>query len=173
VETPPRPSDRPVLIDDPSTDPLLVDEPPTSLLVGDPLETGRLRRLDGPSLEATAAVLAARCARAVATIAEVGGPGAAVHLEELRRLLLRREPRAPRGRRRQIERAIIAAGAGRPGAIAPDDRVALVRDLRDIDRALGSALRIGAGRPLLPGGSASGVAAEDAAEGSAQSGWWT
>jgi hypothetical protein len=96
------------------------------------------------SLDALAAVLAVGCAIRLRAIAERGGPSPEAHAEELRRLLVRREGRrAGLARRRQIRHAIEAAGSGRPGAIAPGDRQALVRDLRELERALVSADRVG------------------------------
>lgn len=102
-------------------------------------------RAEAGTLEAHAAVLAASCALRLSRIARLGGPDPAHHLEELRRLLVRREGRrAGWTRRRQIRHAIDAAGQGRPGAIAVGDRLALVRDLRELDRALGHVTRVGA-----------------------------
>jgi hypothetical protein len=97
------------------------------------------------SLDALAAVLAVGCAIRLRAIAERGGPSPEAHAEELRRLLVRREGRrAGLARRRQIRHAIEAAASGRPGAIAPGDRQALVRDLRELERALVSVDRAGA-----------------------------
>jgi hypothetical protein len=116
----------------------------------------------GPdSLDALAAVLSVSCALQLRAIAHRGGPTPAVHVEELRRLLVRREGRrVGLARRRQIRHAVEAAASGRPGAITAVDRQALVRDLRELERALGPAARVGAGRcpsgdaaalPLRPG----------------------
>jgi hypothetical protein len=104
----------------------------------------RRDRMPG-SLDALAAVLAVGCAIRLRAIAERGGPSPEAHAEELRRLLVRREGhRAALARRRQIRHAIEAAASGRPGAIAPGDRQALVRDLRELERALVSVDRAGA-----------------------------
>jgi hypothetical protein len=116
----------------------------------------------GPdSLDALAAVLSVSCALQLRAIAHRGGPTPDAHVEELRRLLVRREGRrAGLARRRQIRHAVEAAASGRPGAITAGDRQALVRDLRELERALGPAARVGAGRstsgdagvlPLRPG----------------------
>jgi hypothetical protein len=100
----------------------------------------------GARLDALAAVLAASCALRLRAIALAGGPTPDVHLEELRRLLVRRAGRrVGLTRRRQIRHALDAAGSGRPGAITDADRHALVRDLGELDRALGPVSRIGIG----------------------------
>jgi hypothetical protein len=100
---------------------------------------------DATALDALAAVLAASCALHLRTIARRGGPDPDQHLDELRRRLVRREGRRTGlTRRRQIRHALEAARRGRPGAIAAADRHALVRDLRELDRALRPAARVGA-----------------------------
>jgi hypothetical protein len=94
------------------------------------------------SLDALVAVLAASCSRRLALVAARGGPSPDEHLDELRRLLVRREGRrVGLTRRRQLRHALEAARTGRPGAIAAVDRHALVRDLRELDRALTSVTR--------------------------------
>jgi hypothetical protein len=96
-------------------------------------------------LEARAAVLAAGCALRLRASARLGGPDPELHLEELRRLLVRREGRRPGlARRRQIRHALDAALSGRPGDIRPADGPTLVRDLAELHRALGGAVRVGA-----------------------------
>jgi hypothetical protein len=96
------------------------------------------------NLDALAAVLAVSCALQLRAIAHRGGPSPEEHVEELRRLLVRREGRrAGLARRRQIRHAIGAAVTGRPGAIQPGERQALVRDLSELERALASAVRVG------------------------------
>jgi hypothetical protein len=98
------------------------------------------------SLDALAAVLSVSCALQLRAIAHRGGPSPAAHVEELRRMLVRREGRrAGLARRRQIRHAVEAVASGRPGAIAAGDRQALVRDLRELERALVPAARVGAG----------------------------
>jgi hypothetical protein len=94
-------------------------------------------RHDHRALEGRAAVLAASCAVALRDVAGRGGPPVDVHLDELRRLLVRREGRRSGiARRRQIRHAVEAVRAGRPGAIHGPDRHALVRDLEVLRHAL-------------------------------------
>jgi hypothetical protein len=94
------------------------------------------------ALDALVAVLAASCSRRLAIVAARGGPSPDEHLDELRRLLVRREGRrVGLTRRRQLRHALDAARTGRPGAIAAADRHALARDLRELDRALTSVTR--------------------------------
>jgi hypothetical protein len=94
------------------------------------------------ALDALVAVLAASCSRRLAVVAARGGPSPEEHLDELRRLLVRREGRrAGLTRRRQLRHALEAARTGRPGAITAADRHALVRDLRELDRALAPVTR--------------------------------
>jgi hypothetical protein len=101
-------------------------------------------------LEARAAVLAAGCALRLQAITRLGGPAPDLHLEELRRMLVRREGRRTGAtRRRQIRHALAAASSGRPGAIRPADGPALVRDLAELHRALGTAVRVGAASDRL------------------------
>jgi hypothetical protein len=88
-------------------------------------------------LDARAAVLAARCATRLRASARSGGPSVDEHLEELRRLLVRRDGR--RGgltRRRQRQHVLDAVRSGRVGAVRPGDRSALVRDLDALLHAL-------------------------------------
>jgi hypothetical protein len=99
---------------------------------------------DPHGLDAAAAVLAVSCALHLRAIADRGGPSAEEHVEQLRRMLVRREGRrAGLARRRQIRHAVRAAATGRPGAILPGERQPLVRDLRALDRALSPAARVG------------------------------
>jgi hypothetical protein len=92
---------------------------------------------EAAALDSLAAVLAASCSRRLALVAARGGPSPEEHLDELRRLLVRREGRRTGPtRRRQLRHALDAARTGRPGAITAADRHALVRDLRELDRAL-------------------------------------
>jgi hypothetical protein len=101
---------------------------------------------DPRDLDATAAVLAVSCALHLRAIAHRGGPSPEDHVEQLRRMLVRREGRcAGLGRRRQIRHAVRAAATGRPGAILPGERQPLVRDLRALERALSPAARVGSG----------------------------
>jgi hypothetical protein len=94
------------------------------------------------ALDALVAVLAASCSRRLAVVAARGGPTPEEHLDELRRLLVRREGRrVGLTRRRQLRHALEAARTGRPGAITAADRHALVRDLRELDRALAPVTR--------------------------------
>jgi hypothetical protein len=106
-------------------------------------------------LDAVAAVLSVSCALQLRAIAHRGGPSPEEHVEELRRMLVRREgARAGLARRRQIRHAITAAVDGRPGAIAPGERQALVRDLRELERALAPAARVGTRTVGIPATSA-------------------
>jgi hypothetical protein len=96
--------------------------------------------------DAVAAVLAVSCALHLRAIAHRGGPSPEDHVEQLRRMLVRREGRrAGLARRRQIRHAVRAAATGRPGAILPGERQPLVRDLRALERALSPAARVGSG----------------------------
>jgi hypothetical protein len=106
-------------------------------------------------LDAVAAVLSVSCALQLRAIAHRGGPSPEEHVEELRRMLVRREGRrAGLARRRQIRHAITAAVNGRPGAITPGERQALVRDLRELERALAPAARVGTRTVGIPATSA-------------------
>jgi hypothetical protein len=137
------------------TEPVIAPTPTEPVIAPTPTEPGP------DSLDALAAVLSVSCALQLRAIAHRGGPTPDAHVEELRRLLVRREGRrAGLARRRQIRHAVEAAASGRPGAITAGDRQALVRDLRELERALGPAARVGAGRgpsgdagvlPLRPG----------------------
>jgi hypothetical protein len=99
---------------------------------------------DPRGVDAAAAVLAVSCALHLRAIAHRGGPPPEEHVEELRRMLVRREGRrAGLARRRQIRHAVRAAATGRPGAILPGEGQALVRDLRELERALAPAARVG------------------------------
>ncbi|MFA9447051.1 hypothetical protein [Egicoccus sp. AB-alg6-2] len=100
--------------------------------------------------EVRAAVLAARCAVLLRTIARQGGPEPTEHLEQVRRHLARRGPGGMRTRRDRAASALAAAASGRTGPLPQERAAQLARDLEVIEYVLRQVSRIGANGTLAP-----------------------
>ncbi|MFA9432063.1 hypothetical protein [Egicoccus sp. AB-alg2] len=100
------------------------------------------------TVETRAAVLSARCAVLLRTIARQGGPEPDDHLAQVRRLLARRARHVGRTRRRQLRAALYSAERGRPHPVPAEDVATLVRDLEMIEHVLRHVARVGANAPL-------------------------